>query len=61
MGVHRKIRFLGGVHEKTKIYREDCLKTGTWTVCRFKRRLFEKEGLLFLKEGGGWGGGEGVG
>ena len=36
-GVHRKIRFLGGggIHEKP-ISMGDCLKRGTWTVCRFK-------------------------
>ena len=50
-GVHRKIRFLGGggIHEKP-ISMGDCLKRGTWTVCRFKGGgLGKKEGRMFLK------------
>ena len=31
------------IHKKT-IFRGDCLKRGAWTVCRFKRRLEEKQG-----------------
>ena len=43
MGVHRKIRFLGGVHEKTKIYREDCLKTGDFGQFADLRGGFSKK------------------
>ena len=32
----------GGGEKKTPIYRGNCLKRGTWTVCRFKRGLGEK-------------------
>ena len=32
----------------------DCLKEGRWTVFRFKRGLGEKEGLVFLRGGGGY-------
>ena len=39
----------GGIHEKP-IYREDCLKRGAWTICRFKEGLGKKEGRgVFLK------------
>ena len=32
------------------IYRGNCLKRGTWTVCRFRGRgLDEKEGVVFLR------------
>ena len=41
-----------GVHEK-QIYRGNGLKKGAWTVCRFKGRLGKKEGVVFLKGGGG--------
>ena len=42
----------GGIYEKP-IRREDCLKMGAWTVCRFKRRVAwqEREGWCF-GEGG---------
>ena len=43
MGIHWKIWFLRGVHEKP-IYRGELPKKGAWTVYRFK---------------GGWGGGGG--
>ena len=38
--------FKGGL-TKNQYIEEDCLKGGTWTVCRFKR------GGLGKKEGGG--------
>ena len=44
MGVHWKIWFLGGC---MKIF---CLKRGAWIVCRFKKGLGKKEGVMF------WGG-----
>ena len=50
MGVHRKIWFLEGVHEKTNIQGGGLPKTGAWTVCRFKRGLGENKGV-FLR---GW-------
>ena len=35
----------------------NCLKKeGAWIVCRFKKGLGKKEGVVFLKGGGGWGG-----
>ena len=34
---------------KKTIYMRDYLKRGAWTVCRFKRGLDEKEGMVFLK------------
>ena len=41
--------------------REDCLKKeGAWTVCRFKVRLSNKEGVVLFFEGGWVGGGGGV-
>ena len=43
MGIHWKIWFLRGVHEKP-IYRGELPKKGAWTVCRFKGRLGTKEG-----------------
>ena len=45
-GVHWKIRFLEGFHEKP-IYRGELPQKGgrgAWTVCRFKRGLDKKEG-----------------
>ena len=36
-----------GVHKKPT-YSEHCLKGGAWTVCRFKRGLSDKEGVMFL-------------
>ena len=54
-GVHRKIRLVGGFTKNQYIGgRGDCLKSETWTVCRFKRVLRKKE------EGGGGGGGSDV-
>ena len=29
----------------------NCLKKGAWTVCRFKRVLDKKEGMIVLREG----------
>ena len=43
-----------GVHEKPVYRGGDCLKEGHWTVFRFKRGLGEKEGLVFLRGGGGY-------
>ena len=34
------------------IYRGNSLKRGAWTVCRFKGRLDNKRGVVFLR--GGW-------
>ena len=47
MGVHWRIQFLGGVHK----YMGNCLKRGAWTVCRFKRGLGKKKGVVFVCEG----------
>ena len=45
---------LGAGSRKTNILRGDCLKRGAWTVCRFLRRLAQREvGGVF--EGGGGG------
>ena len=50
---------LGAGSRKTNILRGDCLKRGAWTVCRFLRRLAQREvGGVF--EGGGAGGGGGI-
>ena len=43
MGVHWKIRFLGGL-QKINILEGIAKKRGAWEVCRFKRGLFKKEG-----------------
>ena len=58
MGVHRKIRFLGWVYEKTT-YRGELSKGEgvggggwggvAWIVCSFMGELGEKEGVVFLK------------
>ena len=56
MGVHWKVLFLGGSQKKT-IFRGDCVKMGAWTVCKFKSRVNEKEGVVvnfFFGGGGGW-------
>ena len=45
MGVHWKIRILGGEGESTKKTINRCLKSGAWTVSRFKRGLRKKEGV----------------
>ena len=50
-GVHWKVQFLEGAHEKP-IQRKDCLKRGAWTVCRFKAGLGKKEESGVFK--GGW-------
>ena len=54
-GVHRKIRLVWGFTKNQYIGggRGDCLKSETWTVCRFKR-------VLRKKEEGGRGGGNDV-
>ena len=41
----------GGVQEE-QIYWEDRLKSGAWTVCRFKKGLGKKRGGYVFK--GGW-------
>ena len=46
MGVHWKIQFLGDV------WGRDCLKRGSWRVCRFERWIGKKEGQVFLMGGG---------
>ena len=43
LGVHWKIRFLGG-EGFTKIGGGDCLKRGAWTVCRFKVGVWQERG-----------------
>ena len=35
---------------KKPILREDCLKKGAWTVCRFKGELDKKGGTVFEGE-----------
>ena len=50
LGVHRKIQFLRGFHEKP-ISRGDCLKGGAWTVCKFKGGLARKRGVVFFRRG----------
>ena len=45
-----KNQIFSGVHEKP-IYSGIAFKGGTWTVCRFKWRLEEIEGVVFLKTG----------
>ena len=49
--VNRKIWFLQGVHKKKQYTGGNCLKRKAWTVCRFKRRLYKKEGVVFLRGG----------
>ena len=54
LGVHGKIRLLGGGPSwKTNIEVGDCLKRGAWIVCRFKGGLARKRGVVFLKGGEG--------
>ena len=49
LGVHWKIRILVRGFTK-KQYREgDCPKRGAWTICKFKRGLGKKEGVVFLR------------
>ena len=48
MGVHWKIQFLVG-GRKNNILGGIVSKRGTWIVCRFKRRLDEKEGMVILR------------
>ena len=51
-GIHSKIRLLGGDLQKTNI-EGDCLKRGSWIVCRFEGRLGKKDGGgVFKGEGG---------
>ena len=54
MGVHRKIQFLEGVHEKA-IYRGNCLKRGGGLghFSDLKGGLAKKRGLGFLRGGEG--------
>ena len=49
MGVHWKIWFLGGCMKNQYIGGVNCLKREAWIVCRFKRGLGKKEGMMFLK------------
>ena len=51
LGVHQKIRRLGGDLAKNRYRGEDCLNTGAWTVCRFKGGLGKKKGVVFLTGG----------
>ena len=44
-GFTEKCGFKGGVHEKP-IYRGDCLKSGVWTICRFKGGLVKNRGYF---------------
>ena len=47
MRVHSKLRYLRGEGEgvtENQYIEGDCLKSGAWTVCRFKRGLGKKEG-----------------
>ena len=55
LGIHWKIRLLGGGVQKNR-YREGIAKKGwTWTVCRFKGGLGKKEeGGVFERGEGGW-------
>ena len=54
MGIHLKIRFFKGrVHKKPIYSRGDCLKTGAWTVCRFKGKGLDKKEGVFLCGGRG--------
>ena len=54
MGVHGKIRLLGGGFMKNQYRGGNCLKKGggAWTVCWFKGGAWQEEGVVFLKEGG---------
>ena len=57
LGVHWKIRRLGGGEFMRNQYREgECLKRGAWIVCRFKGGLGKKEGgwCFWVRGGGGW-------
>ena len=40
-----------GTGNEKPVYWRDCLKRGTWVVCKFKRRLGEKKGVEFLRRG----------
>ena len=53
IGVHWKIRFLGGAWKK-QFLGVNRLKRAAWIVCRFKRELGKKEKVMFLRgeEGG---------
>ena len=53
-GVYWKIRFLGWGFTKNQYIEgiSDCLKMeegGAWTLCRFKRRLGKRKGVVFLR------------
>ena len=55
LGILKNPIFRRRIYEKP-IYRgiyRGCLKRGAWTVCIFKERLGEKEGMVFLREEGG--------
>ena len=44
----KSLNFKGGFHKKL-INRRDYLKRGAWTVCRFKKGLVKKEGVVFFE------------
>ena len=46
MGLTMKNLFFRGrgISQKINIERRDCLKRGTWTVCRFKRGAWQERG-----------------
>ena len=50
LGVHGKIRVLGGGFTKNQ-YRGggDCVKGKVWTVCQFKGGLARKKGMVLLR------------
>ena len=41
--------FVRGVHEKLLVQRGHCLKSGAWTVFRFRGGLEKKEEVMFLR------------
>ena len=54
MGVHWKICFSVEGFTKKQYIGENCIKRGTWTICRLKGGLAKKEGVVFLRGKGGW-------
>ena len=52
MGVHWKIQLIGGL-QKTNTEGGIAQKGGAGTVCQFKGGLGKKEGVMFLRGGGG--------
>ena len=49
-GSPKNMIFTGG-SQKKQYTGGNCLKRKAWTVCRFKRRLYKKEGVVFLRGG----------